>query len=213
LANGLLLRTIDDQSRPDHSRLSAGDECFYLYEYTSRKGFSFSATNGLISNLKKKPGALGYQYKARAIGNVACAFAAVINAGWLNGGTLVPVAPSKAKGHAEYDDRMLQVCRQIRTTTPLDVRELVVQRSSLTAAHESQDRPTVEDLLREYQIDESLTNPTPRWIGIFDDVLTAGTHFVAKKTTLGRRFPNVRIQGFFIARRVFPNPFEDVPLE
>jgi hypothetical protein len=181
-----------------------------LYEYTSRKGFSFSATNGLTSNLKKKPGAPGYQYKARAIGNVARAFAAVINAGWLNGGTLVPVPPSKAKGHAEYDDRMRQVCRQIRTTPPLDVRELVVQRSSLTAAHESQDRPTIEDLLREFQIDESLTNPTPRWIGIFD---AAGTHFVATKTIIGHRFPNVRIQGFFIARRVFLNPFEDVPVE
>jgi hypothetical protein len=213
LANGLLLQTIDDQSRPDHSRLSVGDECFYLYEYTSRKSFSFSATNGLISNLKKKPGAPGYQYKARAIGDVARAFAVVINAGWLDGGTLVPVPPSKAKDHAEYDDRMLQIWRQIRTTPPLDVRELVVQRSSLAAAHESQDRPTVEDLLREYQIDESLTAPTPRWIGIFDDVLTAGTHFVATKTILGRRFPGVRIQGFFIARRVFPNPFEDVPIE
>jgi hypothetical protein len=29
----------------------------------------------------------------------------------------------------------------------------------------------------------------------------------------GHRFPNVRIQGFFMARRVFLNPFEDVPVE
>jgi hypothetical protein len=57
----------------------------------------------------------------------------------------------------------------------LDVRELVVQQSSLPAAHESLQRPTVEDLLREYKIDESKANPAPRWLGIFDDVLTVGT--------------------------------------
>jgi hypothetical protein len=89
----------------------------------------------------------------------------------------------------------------------LDVRELVVQRNSLSTAHESQNRLTVEDLLREYQIDESKANPTPPWIGIF------GTHLVAIKTILGARFPGISIQGFFIARRVFPNPFEDTPAE
>ena len=205
MANGLRLQTIDDQSRPDHSRLSAGDECFYLYEYTSGKNYSFSATNNLISNLKKKPTSWGQQYKATAIADVARDFAMVINAGWLDGGTLVPVPPSKAKGHTDYDDRMLKVCRQIKAAPALDVRELVAQRNSLPAAHESLDRPTVEDLLQQYWIDETVANPAPRWIGVFDDVLTAGTHFVAMKRILGARFPGVRIQGFFIARRVFSN--------
>ncbi|MGO9685587.1 MAG: hypothetical protein ACLPTZ_23950 [Beijerinckiaceae bacterium] len=182
----------------------------YLYEYTSGKNFSFSATNSLISNLKKKPSAWGYKYKLRDIADAAGAFAAAINPAWLEGGTLVPVPPSKAKGDPAYDDRMLQVCRQIRTPA-LDVRELVVQRSSLAAAHESPQRPTVEDLLREYQIDEGKADPPPRWIGVFDDVLTVGTHFVAMKRILGARFPGIRIQGFFIARRVFPNPFDDAP--
>jgi hypothetical protein len=124
----------------------------------------------------------------------------------------VPVPPSKAKSDAGYDDRILQVCRQIRTAPALDVRELVLQRSSLPAAHESQQRPSVEDLLREYLIDERFADPPPRWIGVFDDVLTAGTHFVAMKTIVSRRFPGTRVQGFFIARLVFPNLFED-PLE
>jgi predicted amidophosphoribosyltransferase len=211
LADGPRLRKIDEQSRRDHTRLSPDDDCLYLYEYTSGKNYSFSATNSLISNLKKKPGTAGYQYKLRAIRDVAQAFATAISAAWLEGATLVPVPPSKAKGDAGYDDRMLQVCRQIRTPS-LDLRELVVQRTSLPAAHESAQRPTVEDLLREYHIDEKLVDPAPRWIGVFDDVLTVGTHFVAMKRILGARFSNIRIQGFFIARRVFPNPFEDAPL-
>lgn len=212
LADGPLLRKLDEQSRSDHYRLSPDDDCLYLYEYTSGKNYSFSATNSLISNLKKKPNTPGYQYKLRDIGVAARAFAAAISPAWLQGATLVPVPPSKAKGDSGYDDRMLKVCRQI-TTSVLDVRELVLQQNSLPAAHESDQRPSVEDLLREYHIDERSVDPPPRWIGVFDDVLTAGTHFVAMKRILAARFPATRIQGFFIARRVFPNPFDELPEE
>ena len=34
----------------------------------------------------------------------------------------------------------------------------------------------------------------------------------AMKSILNARFPGVDVAGFFIARRVFPNPFEDFPL-
>jgi hypothetical protein len=115
---------------------------------------------------------------------------------------------AKVKGDPDYDDRMSRVCRQIRAAPVLDVRELVVQRYSLPAAHEGQ-RPSVDDLLEAYRLDESLANPPPRWIGVFDDVLTVGTHFVAMKKVLSDRFPGVRIFGFFIARRVFPDLFPD----
>jgi predicted amidophosphoribosyltransferase len=210
LADGPRLRKIDEQSRPDHSRLSADDECYFLYEYTSGKNYSFSATNSLISNLKKKPGASGYQYKLQAIGQSARALAAAIHPKWLDGATLVPVPASKARGDPGYDDRMSQVCRQIRSG--LDVRELVVQGTSLQAAHESPgQRPSVEDLLSIYEIDDNVVGPPPHRIGIFDDVLTAGTHFVAMKKKLSIRFPGLSISGFFIARRVLPDPFVAVP--
>jgi predicted amidophosphoribosyltransferase len=181
----------------------------FLYEYTSGKNYSFSATNSLISNLKKKAGAGGYHYKAPTIERCAQELAAAINSKWLDGATLVPVPPSKVRGDPYYDDRMSRVCRQIRVAPALDVRELVVQRHSLPAAHESDQRPTVDDLLKAYQLDESLANPPPQWIGVFDDVLTVGTHFVAMKKILSDRFPGVQISGFFIARRVFPDLFPD----
>jgi hypothetical protein len=212
LAETPRLRKIDEQSRPDHSRLSADDDCFFLYEYTSGRNYSFSATNDLISNLKKKSGTGGYQYKLWAIKKSSLDFGNAINPRWLGGGTLVPVPPSKARGDAAYDDRMTQICRGIRGTPPLDVRELIVQRVSLSAAHESPgNRPSVDDLLAAYEIDESLANPAPRWIGVFDDVLTAGTHFVAMKRVLAARFPGTSISGFFIARRVLPDPFAESP--
>jgi predicted amidophosphoribosyltransferase len=200
--NGPRLRQIDEQSRADHVRLAPDDACYFLYEYTSGQGYSFSATNSLISNLKKKLGTTGYQYKLQAITHSARELANAINSEWLDGATLVPVPPSKARGDPAYDDRMTKVCQGIRAG--LDVRELVVQSESLPAAHESKDRPTVVDLLRVWSIDEQLANPSPRWIGIFDDVLTTGTRFVAMKTILQGHFPQVHIFGFFIARRVFP---------
>jgi hypothetical protein len=202
LPDGPLLRKIDEQSRPDHFHLSADDDCYFLYEYTSGTNYSFSATNSLISNLKKKLGSAGHQYKLQAIAQSARAFATAINPKWLDASTLIPVPPSKARGDPAYDDRMTQICRGIRAE--LDVRELVVNRTSLPAAHESQQRPSIDDLLCIYEIDSNFVDPPPRWIGIFDDVLTAGTHFVAMRKILSDRFPGVPITGFFIARRVFP---------
>ena len=47
------LTKIDDLARPDHFYLTADDECYFLGEYTARKGFAFSPTNQLILNFKK----------------------------------------------------------------------------------------------------------------------------------------------------------------
>lgn len=55
-----------------------------------------------------------------------------------------------------------------------------------------------------------VSQPPPRAIGIFDDVLTAGTHFRAMDTILRARFPNVPITGIFLARRVLPSTFEAI---
>ena len=207
------LSLIDDSNRGDHHHLRATDTCFHLYEYTSGRDYSFSATNNLISNLKKKPSQSaqpGYHYKGRAIRSCAAALAQALNAGWLANATLVPVPGSKAAGHVDADDRMTRICQTMRNPPP-DVRALVVQGQSTTASHEAGqgERVTVDELLELYTIDESIAAPTPTSIAIVDDVLTAGTHFRAMHTILSERFPDVPIIGLFVARRVFPDdPFD-----
>ncbi|MCZ4288466.1 hypothetical protein [Hoeflea alexandrii] len=198
---------IDDTNRDSHTRLTDDDVCLFLYEKTSGRDYTFSATNNLVSNLKKpvtsNPTVLGY--KNRAIQECAAAFRQALNPRWLANATLVPVPPSKALNDPAYDNRMERICRLV--VQGQDVRNLVVQNSTMVANHArgSDERVTVEELLAAYSIDESLANPEPSSIGIVDDMLTAGTHYRAMHTILINRFPDANIIGLFVARRIFPD--------
>lgn len=205
------LTEIDDANRGDHFQLTADDKCYFLFEYTSSRNYSFSETNNLISNLKKKPsgaGRPGYQYKGRAIATCGDAFAKALNHKWLDYATLIPVPGSKIAGHIDYDDRMVKVCHRIRASPKLDVRSLVRQTQSYESSHTAGTRISVKDLLAIYEIDEGAANPAPKAIGIVDDLLTVGVHYRAMHTVLSQRFPSVPITGLFVARRIFANPFE-----
>lgn len=202
------LSLIDDSNRGDHFHLTPADTCYYLFEYTSHRDYSFSQTNSLISNLKKKPSQssnAGYHHKGRAITSCAQMLAATLNPNWLNSATLVPTPGSKARDHPDYDDRIERICRLMRNPEP-DVRNLVYQTQSTAASHEvaQGNRVTVQQLIEAYAIDEAAAQRTPTSIGVVDDVLTAGTHFRAMHSVLSARFPGVPIIGLFVARRVFP---------
>lgn len=189
---------------PDHSYLDEQDECYFYGEYTARKGYAHSSTNQLILNFKKgvdKRGTNQWQYKEQAIRQAAQIFRAAIQ---VNAElTFVPVPPSKAKTDPNYDDRMLRLLQQVcMGWAQPDIRELVLQRQSADASHASDFRPSPDDLIANYAIDEQLTNPLPRTILIVDDVLTTGCHFKAMKRVLLARFPNANVIGLFIARRV-----------
>src|SRR3546814_8786470 len=86
----------------------SSDVCSSDLEYTSHRDYSFSATNNLISNLKKKPSQTDqphYWYKGQAIGTCGRALGDALNPDWLANATLVPVPGSKAADHSEYEDR------------------------------------------------------------------------------------------------------------
>jgi predicted amidophosphoribosyltransferase len=212
------LQKIDEEMRELHWYLTENDTCYFLFEYTSRKGFDYNYTNQFIFNLKKSPARKGlqdYKYKGRAIRTCSSILShpQLFNQDWLKKGTLVPVPPSKSKAHAEYDDRLVQVLNGIARPFPVDVRELVIQNIDMVPAHLAPDeRLSVEELLDAYSIQEDIADPEPTSILIFDDVLTAGTHYRAMHTILSNRFPLAKIFGTFFARRVFPteSPFDPV---
>lgn len=202
---------IDELTRPDHSYLGSDDSCYFLGEYTARRGYAFSETNNLIINFKKgmdRKDRPEWLYKEQALGAAAKAFRCALNSEWLDAATLVPVPPSKARDHPLHDDRMVRMLRLIRPNPPLDIRELVIQRGSTEAVHNLPNRPRPEDLEAWYQVDQSLLAPQPQALAIADDVLTTGAHYRAMAAVLGRTFPGVRIIGLFIARRV-PDASDD----
>ena len=205
------LTKIDELTRGDHTFLEAGDECLFFGDYSARKGFAHSATNGVIANFKrpvKYKGTSSWKYKTREINAVAQAFSTNIGSAF-GSLTLVPVPPSKLKSDPEYDDRMMDMLRALRAPPGLatDVRELVVQTQPMQAAHDSSSRPPPSDWEKVYAIDETLIRPMPTWIGIIDDLLVTGCRFRAMSGVLKRRFPEARITGLFIARRV-PNAMD-----
>jgi len=199
------LTEIDDLSRPDHSYLSAEDNCYFLGEYSAHKGFAFSATNQLIINLKKgleRRDRPEWPYKARAIRTAGEALRASLTDDASGMLTFVPIPPSKAKGDPLYDDRLLQVLRGVWPGRAIDIRELVLQPESTDAVHDQQERPKPAELEARYAIDRQLLQPAPQIIAVVDDVITTGAHFVAIRNLLRREFPDTKIVGLFIARRV-----------
>ncbi|THD11271.1 hypothetical protein [Metallibacterium scheffleri] len=194
---------VDALALPDHHYLDAGDTCYYAGEYTAGENHAYSDTNQLILNLKKSVDRRGrpeWRYKEQAITQAAAMFRAALNERAQL--ILVPVPPSKALTDPAYDDRMLRLLQQVSVNRPYDVRELVIQTYSTPAAHLADRRPTPNELVAIYRLNETLALPEPQTIFIVDDVLTTGCHYKAVKQLLARRFPNAAIYGLFVARRV-----------
>lgn len=205
----LRLSKVDDLHLSDHCYLTSSDNCLFLREYIPRVGYSGGETNSLISNFKKgieKKGLPGWHYKSKAIQQIAEELASSINPNWLKIATLTPIPPSKSKQHPLYDDRMTQVLRLLSKLLGLtvDVRELILQPANMESAHTSESRPSPGEIKANYVIDNTVSNPPPTIVGIFDDVLTTGSHFRAAADLLSETFPGVDIIGIFVARRIIP---------
>ena len=199
------LSEIDNLSRPDHSFLESGDRCFFLWEYTPNRGYRFSETNNLILNFKKSPDRQGrpeWRYKEKAIEEIAEAFLRSLRNEWLRSVTLVPIPPSEARESPLYDDRMLRVLRRLgeKLCESLDIRELILQRTSTAADHKAPQRQSLENLIDNYRFNEEVARPAPTSIALFDDLLTTGRHFKAAKHLLQPLYPNMEILGIFVAR-------------
>lgn len=201
------IRKIGDLERSDHYYLTEDHDCYFFGEYTAHQGYSHSSTNQIISNLKKSPTVRGtsqWPYKVKAIRRVAACIGNAINPEAIGRITLVPIPPSKMKNHSEYDDRMVAVARAV--SNGIDVRELIVSTADREAAHKNdQQRLKPHQLMGMLQIDEAVCPPVPREIFLIDDVVTTGCSFVACRTLLQNRFPNIAVSGIFAARRAIGN--------
>jgi len=97
------LQAIDDSNRAAHYYLTTGDECYFLHEFTARKGFGFSPGNQFIFNFKKSPTKrheAHYQHKLNAIRWAIATYRGLFDriAGVYQGATFTPIPPSKVHG-------------------------------------------------------------------------------------------------------------------
>jgi hypothetical protein len=218
------LTEIGDHERPDHYHLPKDAKCFFWGEYTPHentigRGWSYSPTNQIIGNFKKRMDRKGFQdwqYKIHAVQDIAKAFAKFWK--WDDLHTthrvaLVPIPPSKARHDPAFDSRMFDMVTSIAVNTgvSLDIRDCLSFSGGVAASHTSNYRPTPDELLADLSFDHVIgkSEEQPGVIFLFDDMLTTGAHFQVAVKRLEEFFPGVQIVGNFIARRITPNPFAD----
>lgn len=219
MTNEWKIREIDKASLRDHAHLKENDLCWFFLEYTPGGGYQHSVANSFISNLKKPVSKRNrpdeYRHKTDAIRKAGDEIAGILE-DIVDEIILVPVPPSKKKSDREYDDRMLQVLKRLEKKSKEDghkpmFSELVEQIESMDAAHMSDTRPRIDELVENYTINQSelkeVRKSGRKIIAVFDDVLTAGTHFKAMQKIIESEpsLPSAAF-GFFIARCIRGQP-------
>ena len=200
------LRRIDESTVGEHFSLDPTDRCFYVWEYTAGKDYSFSSTNQLIKNLKitrseitQSPGRS--QHKRAAIEHAAATLRKLIPKGFVEQrATFVPIPGAKARGDTDFDDRILQVLSNAFGQLDADIRDLLSLDRSTASDHTADDRLTYEELRSITRLARGTEKPPRPVIVVLDDVLNSGKHFRVAQQLLRTRFPETEIRGIFIAR-------------
>ncbi len=211
------LTRIDETNRADHPFLDETDHCFFFGEYFARQGYQGGGTNQLIFNFKCKPSIVAAKpdrgrWKEIAVQEIAAGLCRVIGQQNAERWTWVPIPPSKAVSHIDYDDRLMRTLAVAFRDYDADVRMLLRQSESTKADHESSDRLTPEALYKVLELDRAVMSERPlrRSIVLFDDLLTTGKHFKCCERRLREEIPaSVPIIGIFVARRILPDPAVD----
>ena len=200
---------IDELTRRYHDKLTGEDECYFLGEFTARKGYKYSETNRTIINFKKsmdRSGTPEWKYKQLAINECADAFAIALNPFSLDTMTFVPVPPSNMKDHELYDDRLVRMLKIVgKKVGFLRISECVEQTKPLRSSRGSTYKPTPSDIIKAYEFRNHRRTPRPTTIAIVDDVITTGAHFKAMKSILLEQYPGINVIGLFLARRILPD--------
>lgn len=188
--------------------LNTTDQIRYWRTYTPKENYHFSETNRLIQNFKISPQEKHRLiHKKAAIEQIAHEFMQLIPDQVYQNFTFVPIPPSKPLNHPEYDDRLIQVLKQVqKEKNNLDFRMLITQQQSTSAAHTMPlgQRLNIQQLYELYTFNKPDPPPMQK-IVIFDDVLTKGTHFKAMQKIINQHYPQVPTIGLFIALSIYAN--------
>ncbi|HEY1314014.1 MAG TPA: hypothetical protein VGE92_09055 [Steroidobacteraceae bacterium] len=210
------LTGIDETSRTQHAFLQEGDRCLFFAEYFTGKGYQAGGINQLMFNFKTLPSIasdnpLRRLHRERAISTIATGLREVLGRKQIERLTFVPVPPSKALGHSDYDDRLTRTLKLGCTGCDADIRPLLRRSSSTEPDHRSGDRLTPDELHALLALDFAAlaAKPLREVVVVFDDVITTGKSFKCCERRLREVIPaTVPIIGLFVARRIPHTPFD-----
>lgn len=96
----------------------------------------------------------------------------------------------------------MEVIKQACSGRPADIRDLLKVKHSTQSSHSCKagERPSINDLQENMELETPLCQDLKEKIILFDDVLTTGAHFCSCKNLILKMFPNTIIIGVFIAR-------------
>ena len=196
------LSRIDDLTRREHYYLGDQDTCFYLGEYSARKGGAFGMTSVLVHDLlqPRDPAVSKQEYrKDRALGSVAQWLHEVFDPGNVGNVTFVPMPQSGSGIVTDTDDRMFRILR--RSAKGLDVRKLIEVTGPAPTGDHANLRSGPNVLYENMRVVLSLIEPKPRVVFLVDDVLATGANFVAAKRRILQVMPDMPVFGLFVARK------------
>jgi len=194
-------RYVDDLNRPCF--IEESDICIYAREHHPG-GYSISDSNQLIFNFKKPMryrGSNHWHYKEEAI----IKFSKEIGVLKLpEDAVLIPVPPSKPRGHSEYDDRIEKSLMHLkRRFSDFNVLPILNTTQVIPSAHEDDGPRNPRDIIPYLEMVDSPV-VSSKYAFLVDDVITTGGHFKACQQLLQQNYPAVTFVGLFWAIHVFP---------
>jgi hypothetical protein len=212
------LIALDDHARTDHPYLSASDCCWCLSRYIAGPGYRGGSVNQLIANLKCAPtivldDPVRRTHKQHAIEMAAEVLRRAVSRDWVENATWIPIPPSRAVTHVDYDDRLARVLRVAFTPYDADVRVALYQQHSQPADHLRPARMSLQALYESIRVNLAAlaARPLREHLMLFDDVLTTGKHYRCCERRLHEVVPGASIAGLFLARRALSARGRRVP--
>ena len=177
----------------------------YGRTYIPRANPPYSPTNQLIWDLKNFPASTSARKRKQdAINCFASEVSGLLSSYPNLAFFLVPMPPSKASGHPQYDNRIATVARKVaQSCKNVSYAPLLYQTVSVPSSHQNPAcRRSPEQIYQSFSINESFVSSYKEgdFLVLLDDVLTSGAHLAAASRRLSERFSGANIGGIFWAK-------------
>ena len=191
--------------------LASSDSCFYHEEFFEGK-YNCSTGNQFVSNFKKdisKKGTPEWYHKQKAISDFADLLA---HTKFPKGTGLIAAPTSKPRSSLIFDSRIDDVLQKYHAkNADVQISFCLDAVYEEIANHLSKGKSRNPDvIIKNMRLLPTWFSETIHQVFVIDDVITTGGHFVAAKRLINERYPEIVVNGLFLALRIHSPPPEIV---